>query len=505
MRGVLQAVLALLVVASAASTTCRQLNPFLPEMANSELFKVEVYNHPRFDLQNNYCQAEWNTYGTCCYQNDLFFASKLDKTMIDRVTSRLNHVIADLTKYLKRLVSRRNGRSRSRKLGRRPQLRPVVHTPAIHRPQPRPVVHSAIKPAQIIHSTGTAKRHVSPTKPEVRRGAVKTSIFNYRRDTISSRSQSSSRYPSGRYSRGRLYQYGYGATNANNSKFCSDTTSKIKQILMHRKSKDFSKHSTRCWNFMAEQRSKLLCGICSGRSNQFFANGKIILSTETCSQAADTCHDFFAKLDVLISDLEALQPLLQNNQDAYTKITSVLANLKHNAPPRELLDAFKTYAAARHDQVAAGVSLLSAEATTCVMIMNVRKMPFVALLDRGLTEHVKEEVSQAIFNEAITSRENLIISLQTRISDLIASMNGDDYQGGRGGVRGPVGGGGRGGVRGPVEGYRNKNQDRQDLINLKNEFVTALNRVLAESQAKLNNPRTTSRQAVEWKKTVDNC
>ena len=112
--------------------------------------------------------------------------------------------------------------------------------------------------------------------------------------------------------------------------------------------------------------------------NQFFANGKIILSTETCSQAAATCHDFFANLDGLISDLEALQPLLQNKQDAHTKITSVLANLKHNAPPRELLDAFKAYAEARHDQVAAGVSLLSAEATTCAMIMNVRKMPFVA-------------------------------------------------------------------------------------------------------------------------------
>lgn len=147
MRGVLQAVLALVVVASVASTTCRQLNPFLPEMANSELFKVEVYNHPRFDLQNKYCQVEWNTYGTCCYQNDLFFASKLDKTMIKRVTSQLNHLIADLTKYLKRLISRRDRRSRSRKLGRRNSKYTRVHTPAIHRPQSGQIVHSAIKPA----------------------------------------------------------------------------------------------------------------------------------------------------------------------------------------------------------------------------------------------------------------------------------------------------------------------------------------------------------------------
>ena len=49
----------------------------------------------------------------------------------------------------------------------------------------------------------------------------------------------------------------------------------------------FKHNSNKCWDYMKKMRGTAMCSTCSGRSEVYFSNGKILISPKTCKQAVN--------------------------------------------------------------------------------------------------------------------------------------------------------------------------------------------------------------------------
>ena len=153
---------------------------------------------------------------------------------------------------------------------------------------------------------------------------------------------------------------------------------------------NFKKESQKCWSYMKKARASALCTICSGRSEHYFDNGKIIVPQDMCQSAIENCELFFIKLSIIIKKF----PLIIEN---YKKIKGsseeiedyeiLQKELEAYCPTQELLDAFAEYEEYKQNKATSAIH----SAKVCSMILNIRKTPYIMLMN---PEHI-ETVAQA--------------------------------------------------------------------------------------------------------------
>lgn len=73
-----------------------------------------------------------------------------------------------------------------------------------------------------------------------------------------------------------------------------------------------------CWTVMASMRSSSVCFSCSGRSSDFFKNGKAVIQPSMCNTAFSECHRFFE----MVAEI--------------SRLASHMLDLLHNTPVKAI-------------------------------------------------------------------------------------------------------------------------------------------------------------------------
>lgn len=159
---------------------------------------------------------------------------------------------------------------------------------------------------------------------------------------------------------------------------------------------NFEKDSWNCWNHMKVARSSALCSICSGRSETFFKDEKALINPDTCLKATDACQNFFTKI-AKIRQLITLEAVKLNSAE----LNNLERDLNTFSPPAELIAAFT----ARSSTTLNNESKLKASFTICSMIMNLRKRPYILIMNHEGIKHFLEVVEQKIKADALLETE----------------------------------------------------------------------------------------------------
>lgn len=148
----------------------------------------------------------------------------------------------------------------------------------------------------------------------------------------------------------------------------------------------FKKESSQCWDYMNYLRGSAICFTCSGRSEIFFKNNKILIAPETCLKAVANCKPFFSNLRWITQSLDKLtkDSQLMREDSSMKFLFNVTRELERHSPPKDLLSSFKTYTERPDDEVTRG----HAASAICSMIVNARKQPFITKMKIG--EKIKQ-------------------------------------------------------------------------------------------------------------------
>jgi hypothetical protein len=220
---------------------------------------------------------------------------------------------------------------------------------------------------------------------------------------------------------------GYFANHAPQS-----TKDKFKEIIESSHVVNFQENSKKCWDFMKAQRSSAICSICSGRSSIYFNQGNILVSQHTCSGAASKYHDFFLNIRAIYKSFADIKPLLleQNLERIYGEITFFLMLLDASGPPDELIKVFEEFINARRTlrrtsdllkRAKALEELKKAEATTCSLILNIRKTPYIMAMNPGQVK----EIGDAVVKKLRLKYSNILDRLTKRLEDLEKTQAND--------------------------------------------------------------------------------
>ncbi len=79
---------------------CVRHNPFLAQLANSKLSKVQVFSLPKLGTYSK-CQSLWNEHGSCCEVNSLIDYANKDRAFIHENMEKLKSGITEIFKQLK--------------------------------------------------------------------------------------------------------------------------------------------------------------------------------------------------------------------------------------------------------------------------------------------------------------------------------------------------------------------------------------------------------------------
>ena len=179
-----------------------------------------------------------------------------------------------------------------------------------------------------------------------------------------------------------------------NSKYLSQAVSKIANHV-HRSEEfnGFEQDSQHCWNYMKEVRGSALCSICSGRSQLFFKDDHVLVSRLTCQAAVSACQSFFISLSKI---LKLIHEVSEETRDKTSKgykslVDRLKLDLELYSPPKELIKAFELHM----KQEASSAEAARSEISICSMILNVRKMPYILLLNpEGIDAVTKIELER---------------------------------------------------------------------------------------------------------------
>jgi flagellar biogenesis protein FliO len=168
---------------------------------------------------------------------------------------------------------------------------------------------------------------------------------------------------------------------------------------------EFEHESDRCWGFMKQIRGFSWCSVCSGGSEVFFKNGKILISEETCDQAIDYCRGFFRHLSRVNSEFRRILSGYKNmtmSTHQRERIGQLDKKLRAIRLPKKLLKLFSRLAKQRNN------TKKRLEAVRiCQMIVNVRKTPFILAFN---PEHVEALAS--------ASRDQIVRKYEESMNEL---------------------------------------------------------------------------------------
>jgi hypothetical protein len=174
--------------------------------------------------------------------------------------------------------------------------------------------------------------------------------------------------------------------------------------------RSFKRSSTVCWDYMKKVRGSALCSICSGRSQIYFEQDKILISPKTCSAGVSRCEGFFTKLSLVQTLMPNITQVFKNNSVSKLETQYLLRltkDLQIYSPPKQLTDAFADYSrlkklkdkkkaeenskksksskkSKKRKNAKKGkkkpVTLDEQSAKICEMVMNVHKAPYIFVM-----------------------------------------------------------------------------------------------------------------------------
>lgn len=152
----------------------------------------------------------------------------------------------------------------------------------------------------------------------------------------------------------------------------------------------FDVSSAECWDEMIKVRSSGLCYICSGRSQRFFTEDKILINPETCEKVVTKCENFYRNVWSIHDHLEKikveLNELMSSSLEAGKSLSSLVKDFEVYSPPADLVAAFRNFDLQRSNQLQLGLN----SAKVCSMILNVRKTPYIFILNSAGAEAYKK-------------------------------------------------------------------------------------------------------------------
>lgn len=180
--------------------------------------------------------------------------------------------------------------------------------------------------------------------------------------------------------------------------------------------KNFEKDSASCWNYMKVVRGSALCSICSGRSEVFFKENKALISLDTCLKAVGSCEGFFLTLVDLAKALEAYN---QNKPSGITKeekerMNQLQIDLKKFHPPQTLVKSFQHYNKIKEKPDQAKNEAIR----ICSMIMNIRKAPFILVMNREGVSRVMAIIKKKLELAKSKETEEINRTTEERLKNL---------------------------------------------------------------------------------------
>ena len=133
-----------------------------------------------------------------------------------------------------------------------------------------------------------------------------------------------------------------------------------------------------------------MCSICSGRSNIFFNNSKILVNVDSCESIIKSCQQFFIKLKEFTKDYQSLITIVEKTMSGTTQnstLTVLHLDLIKYSPPAYLIDLFVNYDKAEQNNKP------SLAAQICGRILNLRQNTIFSYIGKLLNE--ENETSQA--------------------------------------------------------------------------------------------------------------
>lgn len=167
---------------------------------------------------------------------------------------------------------------------------------------------------------------------------------------------------------------------------------------------NFMDDAQTCWIHMSKARGSSLCSICSGRSNIFFNNSKILVNVDSCESIIKSCQQFFIKLKEFTKDYQSLITIVDKTMSNTTQnstLTVLHLDMIKYSPPADLIDLFVNYDKAEENDKP------SLAAQICGRILNLRQNTIFSYISKLVNE--ENETSQAyrdMSKTALQLREN---------------------------------------------------------------------------------------------------
>src|SRR3990167_1431062 len=89
---------------------------------------------------------------------------------------------------------------------------------------------------------------------------------------------------------------------------------------------EFARENLNCWTRLAKERNVSICATCSGRSNHFFEDGKILITEHLCSELTEICEAPMKTITELVAGISHLKKISEHIADAGIQIKSGKAN-----------------------------------------------------------------------------------------------------------------------------------------------------------------------------------
>lgn len=224
-----------------------------------------------------------------------------------------------------------------------------------------------------------------------------------------------------------IAQKGQDVLKKENSDLTSEEKVLVKRIngiidlAKHKFFETFQSTSSECWDYMAKLRGSALCSICSGRSRDFFIDGKAAIDEKTCTETIGKCTGFFSNYNTFISSFTGIVKELisdstsTNDQSNLEKLHKVLIN---NSPPSELMRLFKEYrelpksSTDRVNMVASGI---------CSHIMQIRHAPIVVSVAIIMKIEKFSEFCKAGLGNMVQKTKELMANRAKKIKEKLAN------------------------------------------------------------------------------------
>lgn len=190
----------------------------------------------------------------------------------------------------------------------------------------------------------------------------------------------------------------------------------VNQLLNIPELPSFNQTSENCWSYFKKIRGSALCATCSGRSEKFFFNNKILVSPEDCSDTVRVCEGFFKTLREVESALEPIRFDIDNHIQRVSwrkAIKRIYRSMLAYKPPKQLMDAFLNF----ESKKAATKQVELEAAKVCSMIMNLRKPPYILNYDGSIAELFKGKIGESIKSRTSTYIQHQRNKIQKEIQE----------------------------------------------------------------------------------------